>query len=140
MIDLDSTFFVQLVNFLIILTVLNLLLFRPIRGILKKRAEVMAERLRAVEDFTAQAEAKMAGYRQALADARSEAQAVRAALKEEGIAVEANTLAAASEKAAAKLAAARQEIEAQKNAALAALQGQVAAFAKQVAAKVLARG
>ena len=140
MIDLDSTFFVQLVNFLIILTVLNLLLFRPNRGILKKREEVMAERLKAVEDFTSQAEAKLAGYRQALAEARSEAQVVRSTLKEEGLALEASKLAAASEAAASKLSAARQEIEAQKNAALATLQGQVAAFAKQVAAKVLARG
>jgi len=140
MIDLDSTFFVQLVNFLIILTVLNLLLFRPIRGIIRKRAEIMAERLRSVEDFTAQAEAKMAGYRQALDVARSEAQQVRVKLKEEGLSVEAAKLAAASQEAAAKLSAARQEIEAQKNAALASLQGQVAAFARQVAGKVLARG
>ncbi len=140
MIDLDVSFFVQLVNFLIILTVLNLLLFRPIRGIIKKRAEVMAERLKAVEDFTAQAEAKMSGYRQALAESRGEAQNVRLALKEEGLAQEASMLAAAGQAAATKLAAARQEIEAQKSAALAALQGQVAAFAKQVAAKVLVRG
>lgn len=140
MINLDASFVVQLVNFLIILTVLNLILFRPIRGIIKKRAEVMAERLKAIEDFTAQAEAKMTGYRQALAAARGEAQAVRAALKEEGLAQEASVLAAATQRAASQLAAARQEIEAQKSAALAALQGQVAGFAKQVAAKVLARG
>jgi F-type H+-transporting ATPase subunit b len=57
MIDLDWTFFAQLVNFLVILTVLNLILFRPIRGIIKKRAEVMNEKLGSIESFTADAEA-----------------------------------------------------------------------------------
>jgi F-type H+-transporting ATPase subunit b len=59
MIDLDYTFFVQLVNFLVILTVLNLILYRPIRGIIKKRAEVMSEKLGTIEDFASKAEGKL---------------------------------------------------------------------------------
>ena len=74
MTDLDWTFFAQLVNFLIILTVLNLILYRPIRGIIKKRAEVMSEKLSSIEDFAAKAEAKLESYKTALSGALVEAQ------------------------------------------------------------------
>ena len=139
MIDLDYTFFVQLVNFLVILTVLNLILFRPIRGIIKKRAEVMSEKLGAIESFTADAESKLENYKVALTGARVEAQQVRVALKTEGVETEAEVLAKAGAEAAEKVAAARKEIDGQKQAALKALQGKVSGYAKGVADKVLAK-
>ena len=51
MIDLDFSFFVQFVNFIITLLVLNILLFGPIRAVIKKRGELMAEKLGKVEQF-----------------------------------------------------------------------------------------
>ena len=137
MIDLDYTFFVQLVNFMVILTVLNLILYRPIRGIIKKRAEVMSEKLSSIEDFAAKAEAKLESYKTALSGARVEAQQLRVALKTEGVAVESAVLAEAGAEAAEKVAAARKEIDGQKQAALKALRAQVSAYAKEVAGKVL---
>jgi F-type H+-transporting ATPase subunit b len=137
MIDLDYTFFVQLVNFLIILTVLNLILFRPIRGIIKKRAEVMSEKLGSIEDFAAKAEAKLESYKTALSGARVDAQQMRMSLKAEGVAVESSVLAEAGAEAAGKVAAARQEIDGQKQAALKALRAEVATHAKNVVGKVL---
>lgn len=139
MIDLDYTFFVQLVNFLVILTVLNLILFRPIRGIIKKRAEVMSEKLGSIEDFAAKAEAKLEGYKAALSGARVEAQQVRMSLKAEGVTVESSVLAEAGAEAAEKIAAARKEIDGQKQAALKALRSEVATHAKNVAGKVLVK-
>jgi F-type H+-transporting ATPase subunit b len=139
MIDLDWTFFMQLVNFLIILTVLNLILYRPIRGIIKKRAEVMSEKLGTIEDFAAKAEAKLESYKTALSGARVEAQQLRVALKTEGVAVESSVLAEAGAEAAEKVAAARKEIDGQKQAALKALREGVASHAKNVADKVLSK-
>jgi F-type H+-transporting ATPase subunit b len=139
MIDLDYTFFVQLVNFLVILTVLNLILFRPIRGIIKKRAEVMSEKLGSIEAFTAEAESKLENYKASLTGARVEAQQVRVTLKAEGAQVEAEVLTKAGAEAAETVAAARQEINGQKQAALKALQGNVAGYAKSVADKVLSK-
>lgn len=139
MIDLNYTFFVQLVNFLVILTVLNLILFRPIRGIIKKRAEVMSEKLSSIEDFAAKAEASLESYKVALSGARVEAQQLRMTLKAEGAAVESSVLAEAGAEAAEKVAAARKEIDGQKQAALKALRSQVSAYAKNVAGKVLVK-
>jgi len=139
MIDLDYTFFVQLVNFMVILTVLNLILYRPIRGIIKKRAEVMSQKLGTIEDFAAKAEAKLESYKVALSGARVEAQQLRVTLKAEGAAVESTVLAEAGAEAAEKVAAARKEIDGQKQTALKALRGEVAAYAKNVADKVLSK-
>lgn len=139
MIELNYTFFVQLVNFLVILTVLNLILFRPIRGIIKKRAEVMSEKLGSIETFTAEAETKLEGYKASLTGARVEAQQLRVALKAEGAEVEAEVLTTAGAEAAQKVAAARKEIDGQKQAALKALQGNVEGYAKSVADKVLSK-
>jgi F-type H+-transporting ATPase subunit b len=139
MIDLDYTFFVQLVNFMVILTVLNLILYRPIRGIIKKRAEVMSQKLGSIEDFAAKAEAKLESYKVALSGARVEAQQLRVALKAEGVAVESSVLAEAGAEAAEKVAAARKEIDGQKQTALKALRGEVAEYAKNVANKVLSK-
>ena len=139
MIDLDWTFFAQLVNFLIILTVLNLILFRPIRGIIRKRAEVMSDKLGSIEAFTAQAESKLENYKASLTGARVEAQQVRVALKAEGSETEAAVLAKAGAEAAEKVAAARKEIDGQKQAAMKALDGKVTGYAKGVADKVLSK-
>lgn len=139
MIDLDYTFFVQLVNFLVILTVLNLILYRPIRGIIKKRAEVMDEKLKAIDGFAADAEAKLVNYKAALSGAQTEAQDARMTLKAEGAAVEADLLGKASAEAAAKVTAARAEIEKQKEAALKSLRGSVDKYAKDVVGKVLSK-
>ncbi len=139
MIDLDWTFFAQLVNFLIILTVLNLILFRPIRGIIKKRAEVMSEKLGSIEAFTAQAESKLENYKASLSGARVEAQQMRVSLKAEGTEAEAAVLSKAGAEAAEKVAAARKEIDGQKQAALKALRNEVAGYAKSVAEKVLGK-
>ncbi|MDY0275931.1 MAG: ATP synthase F0 subunit B [Desulfomicrobium sp.] len=140
MIDLDYTFFIQLVNFLITLTVLNLILYRPIRGIIKKRAEVMSEKLGSIEEFAAEAEEKLTNYQQALSGARSEAQQLRMSLKEEGMSEETTVLSKAGTEAAEKISVARQEIDSQKQTALTSLHGAVAGYAKEVANKVLAKG
>jgi F-type H+-transporting ATPase subunit b len=127
------------VNFLIILTVLNLILFRPIRGIIKKRAEVMSEKLGSIEDFAAKAEAKLESYKAALTGARVEAQQMRVSLKAEGVAVESSVLAEAGAEAAEKVAAARKEIDGQKQAALKVLRAEISTYAKDVASKVLVK-
>ena len=139
MIDLDYTFFVQLVNFLLILSVLNLVLYRPIRGIIKKRAEVMDEKLRSIDGFAADAEAKLANYATALQGSRAEAQAVRVALRGEAQSAEAGVLSAAANEAAQKISAARKDIDAQKQSALKVLRAEVSGYAKEVAQKVLSR-
>ncbi len=139
MIELNVTFFIQFVNFLITLMVLNLILYRPIRGILKRRAEHLANRLAEVEGFNADAEQKLKSYEEALSAARGEAQSVRSSRQEEGYGEEKTIVDGASKEAASFIGAARQEIASETEAALTTLKGKVDEYAKAATGKILSK-
>ena len=138
MIDLNATFFVQLVNFVLILILLNVILIGPIRKVLKKRAEFVASQMEGIESFTTSADAKLKDYELSLDAARAAATAGRVAMKAEGQAKEKELLEAAGAEAASKLQAARADISAQSAAAKKALEGKVSGLASKAVAKVLA--
>jgi F-type H+-transporting ATPase subunit b len=137
MVTPDKTFFIQLVNFIITLLVLNLLLFRPIREIIKKRAEIMNGRLGDIENFNTEAKSKLANYEKALDEARRTANDVRAEKRAEGLAEEKAFLETAGKEAADSLKAARGEIDAQMREAKDALADEVKKFAQQATDKIL---
>jgi len=139
MIELNITLFIQLVNFLILLALLNVVIYRPIRGIVKQRQAKMSNDLTEVERFNEQAQAKLADYQAALDQARREAGDVRESQKKEAVAEEKDILAAASQEGSQMLNAAREDIEAQSQEARKALNQQVKKYAKLVTDKVLVK-
>ncbi|MFW5489256.1 MAG: ATP synthase F0 subunit B [Desulfovibrio sp.] len=139
MIDLDVTLLIQLVNFLIIWMVLDLLLLKPIRGIIKKRTNHMDQQMNAIEGFTKDASDKLEGYEKSLAAARTEGSAERDKLKDEGSVEEGKLLAAASQEAAGKVAAAKGEIGSQADAAKKALKDGVSKMAERAADRILSQ-
>lgn len=139
MIDLDFSFFIQFVNFIITLLVLNILLFGPIRAVIKKRGELMAEKLGKVEQFTTQADGKLRDYQAALADARKAGVDIRNGLKAEGIKEEQGILSAAGQEAASALKAARADIGAQAQSALGELKKDVEKYAMKATDKILGK-
>lgn len=138
MIDLDITFFIQLVNFLVTLLVLNLVLFRPIRQVIAKRRALMAEQVADIDIFSTDAAAKLADYEKTLAEARKAGTAVRDELKEEGVAKEQNLLSTASAAASGQVEKARGEIAGEVNSARGELTPAVSSMADRAAVKVLA--
>jgi F-type H+-transporting ATPase subunit b len=137
MIDLDITFFIQLVNFLVTLVVLNLILIRPIREVIRRRSETMAARIGSIEQFTRAAEGKMADYSAQLDAARRTGVEARTELREQGFAVEKEVVGTASQEAGAVLKAARAKISADVKASLDALRSQVNALAQRATARIL---
>jgi F-type H+-transporting ATPase subunit b len=137
MIDLNYTFFVQFVNFVITLFVLNFLLVAPIREIIRKRKAVMGGLLGDTEKFAAEAEAKLANYRKALDEARMAGADKRTALKALGTEQEKDILSAAGQQAAETLKAERTAVESEVQAAKSGLEGRIGALADKVVAKVL---
>ena len=138
MIDLNATFFVQLVNFVLILILLNVILIGPIRRVLKKRAEFVASQMEGIESFTQSADTKLADYEKALDAARQEATAGRLAMKAEGVAKEKTLLDAAAADAATTVQEARVQIASQAATAKKALGAGVEGLASKAVAKVLA--
>lgn len=135
----DQTFFIQLGNFIVTLLVLNLLLFKPIREIIKKRSELMAGRMSEIEKFGSEADSKIKDYEATLDSARKEGADIRTALKDEGEAEEQKLMQEAGRDAAAEMKAARREIAAKVDDAKGALQKDVAVFAEEATKKILGR-
>ncbi|ABB37791.1 H+transporting two-sector ATPase B/B' subunit [Oleidesulfovibrio alaskensis G20] len=137
MINLDFTLLIQLVNFLVTLLVLNALLIRPIREIIKQRADKMSGLVGDTEGFLDAANQKLSNYETALSEARRNASAVRDAQKEQGLAREQELVTAASEEAQAILQASRKQVAKDVQEAMETLKGQVGALAEKATAKVL---
>lgn len=137
MINLDITMVVQFINFVITLVVLNILLVKPIREIIKKRAGVMADLVSDTERFTQSAEEKLKNYEAALDEARKAGTAERLRYKDEGQAQEKEIVSAASAQAHEALTAARSEIDSQSRTAMDSLKGQVDSLADKAVAKIL---
>ncbi|RQD57596.1 MAG: hypothetical protein D5R98_09180 [Desulfonatronovibrio sp. MSAO_Bac4] len=139
MIELNVTFFIQLVNFLLVLLLLNLILYKPIRGMLKKRAELMSQQVSKIENFTETAEDKMASYEQDLDKARIKAQEIRTGLKEEGYENEKVIIQDANNEAGSMVKTARDKITKDKDAALSSLMKEVEKFASKATDKILSK-
>ena len=139
MIELNITLIIQLVNFLILLALLNVLIYKPIRGIVKERQARMSSDLSDIEDFNQQARSKLEEYQAALDRARKEGAEIRESEKKEAVSEEKDILAAAGEEGASVLNAARKDIEAQSQEARKALSQQVKKYAKLVSDKVLVK-
>ncbi|MGE4298237.1 MAG: hypothetical protein AB7E47_09440 [Desulfovibrionaceae bacterium] len=137
MIDLDITALIQLVNFIVTLVVLNLLLVKPIRGVIRKRAEQMAGLAKEADGFASSAEEKVKKYEAALDDARAKAAVEREALKAAGLEKEKDILGAANAAAATTLGAAREDVVKQVKSAKESLMGQVVPLAEKAAGKLL---
>ena len=139
MIELNITFFIQLVNFFIVLLLLNLILYKPIRGMLRRRAEIMHQKVEDIESFNTSAEEKLRSYEQELEQARLKAQEIRQVKKGEGFEEEKQIVQSASQEAMGILQSAREKAKSEKESALAALKKQVDKFAGLAAEKILGK-
>ncbi|WP_288312205.1 F0F1 ATP synthase subunit B [uncultured Selenomonas sp.] len=76
MIDLNATFFAQILNFLILVAILRALCYKPIVRMIKAREDKIAESLAKADSDVAEAESLKKDYQAQLAEAREKAQAI----------------------------------------------------------------
>lgn len=72
-IGLDYTLWIQIVNFLFLIFILNFLLYKPVMGILEKRKEEIEGSEREIRDLNLSIEQKEARYEEKLRLAKNEA-------------------------------------------------------------------
>jgi len=137
MLDLNITMLFQLVNFLISLYVLNILLIKPIRGILAERRNKMDDIQGRTDAFNSEAEMRMSNYQAALQSARQDATKMRDEAKESAGLKQQQIVQDAAQSAQKILIETQNAIKEQAAVATAELQKQVKALAKQVVSKVL---
>ncbi|MBM4272038.1 MAG: ATP synthase F0 subunit B [Deltaproteobacteria bacterium] len=73
MISLDYTLFLQMVNFLALIFILNLLLYKPILGIIDKRKKQLQDTEEGIRQLQQSVEERMAAYEEKLRLAKLEA-------------------------------------------------------------------
>lgn len=76
MIDLNATFFAQILNFLILVAILRALCYKPVVRMVKAREDKIAESLAKADSDVAEAESLKKDYQAQLAEAREKAQAI----------------------------------------------------------------
>lgn len=127
------------VAFLVMFVLLWKFAFPPITNMLEKRAESIRESLEKAEDTKVEAERLLEEYKQQMAEARAEASTLVEQGRKVAESMKAEVVAKANEEATGLLAKARETIEAEKRAAVADLQAQVAELSVEVAGKLIGK-
>ena len=139
MINLDLAFVIQLINFLVLILVLNVFLFKPIRKVLAERqGEISAAKARA-EGVDRDVQEKMAQYEGRLREVKSQATDERTTLIKDAQAEEAALLDKARKEAADTLATIKNKVAGEAADAKALLQEQAKALSVEICEKVLGR-
>ena len=125
------------INFVILVLLLRLLLYKPVKQMLEGRKQRIADGLDAATRASAEAAEQRARFERELEEARSEAQAEAARLAQQAEHVRHEVLEAAEQEAAEIKARARDEIEQERRQAAAELQQQTAELALAISRKVV---
>jgi F-type H+-transporting ATPase subunit b len=135
----DYTLFIQIANFLLLLLLLNAILYRPIRGIIKRRREEMDTFQNLIQGF----ESKFTGYtkriQEGTVEARKEGVKEKESLKKNGMEEEKQMLREAASQASGRMGEARKEMEERVKGVRLSLEKEIALFSKDLAEKVLGR-
>ena len=84
MLNIDGTLILQIANFLVLLVVMNVILYKPIRGILAKRDEEMASRQKMIDDYQGRVEDNEEAIESGMVLARKEGYHEKESLKAQG--------------------------------------------------------
>ncbi len=139
MIDIDWTLFVQIANFLLLVFLLNMVLFRPIRATLKERRNIISGMQSDISSLTETEQGVRQDIQSELLAARKSGINKRDMIKQEGSAVEAGMMEQAKAEVDAEMARMTAKIKADVAAARDALKPQAESFALDLATKILGR-
>jgi F-type H+-transporting ATPase subunit b len=139
MLNIDGTIFIQIVNFLVLLFVMNIILYKPIRGILAKRDEEMDSRRSSVEKYRNKAEKDQKGIEEGLIAARKDGFLEKESFKAQGIEEEKGILQEAGGSVEKKLDAAKKDLDSKLVDVRKTLEGDMQVFSNELAEKILGR-
>ncbi len=139
MIDIDWTLYANLINFLLLVFLLNMVLFRPIRNALKERQAKMLAQEVDINLLTDQGQSLEDEIKEKLAAARRDGAGARETLKQEGAQTEASLLEEVKKQVEVEWATVEKKIKADMAKARASLETQAQSFANLLATKILGR-
>lgn len=139
MINIDIVFLFQTVNFLLLLFLLNILLYKPIRKVMADRDAEMAASRENTASVDREVQEKMLRYEQKLRDIKATASEERHRLIGEARSEEARIIGAARDEASQSMAALQSEIQKEAAEAETFLRVQADSLSRVISEKVLGR-
>lgn len=135
----DISLVYQMINFLVLLFVLNLVLYKPIRKVLLERKAKIEGMQAGAEKAATDMVAGEDAYKNGLRQARSEGLKKKEAFVEEASQAEKEIIDRINKKAQANLAEIKKQVADETEQARKALEGEVEAYAKAIGEKILGR-
>ncbi|MDR2181630.1 MAG: F0F1 ATP synthase subunit B [Treponema sp.] len=139
MLDFSVTFFITIINILVLYVLLRKILFKPVSKFMADRSKKIADTIDQAEKDKREAKLLLEQYQKQLAGAEAEAEEIirtaRAAGEEEAERIRAEAVSCAERSAAA----ARSKTEAERAAALALFRAEAAALVTAAAGRLLKR-
>ena len=129
----------QMINFLILLFVLNTVLYRPIRNVILERKAKIDDLENGAEKASADLTAQEDAYKDGLKEARGEGLKEKEVFIEEASAQEREIIDQINKKAQANLAQIKDQVAQETEAARKSLEAEVNTFAKAIGQKILGR-
>ena len=139
MVSVDISVFIQIVNFLFLIWILNVVLYRPIRGVLRQRKDKIDGLEARIETCASDAQEKDEAYSTGLKNARAKGLGEKQTRVESASEEERRIIAEINDKAQADLAEVREKIKKEADAARETLMQDVDAFATAIGQKILGR-
>jgi F-type H+-transporting ATPase subunit b len=127
----------QMINFLLLLVILRIFLYKPIVRMLDRRREKIKSDLEEAETARSQAESAKQQYEKELEDAREERRSILAQAREQGEKTRQEILEAARGEAQQLVAKTEEEMEALRKQTLASAQEEIVDLALAAASKVI---
>jgi len=139
MVSLDYTTLVQIVNFVLLMFILNTLLYKPIMGVIEQRKEQMEKSDGEVKRLRQEVEQKLAEYEEKVRLAKLEAMEQRNALVKEGADLAKSTIEAVRSEIPMLMEQFNAKMGREVDAARAILHSQSRKISLEIAEKVLGR-
>jgi F-type H+-transporting ATPase subunit b len=139
MVSVDGSLFIQIVNFLVLIGILNVILYKPIRNVLLQRKEKISGLEGDIDQFQKEAQEKADAFSSGIKDARVKGLKEKDALIQTAADEEKKIIAKINEKAAAELSSVREKITNDAENARKTLLKDVDVFAGEITQKILGR-
>ena len=139
MIRVDGSLFIQIINFIFLIWILNIILYKPIRKVLLQRKEKISSLERSIQTFLRDAKEKDELLFSGIKAAREMGVKKKESLLNAAAEDEKKIIQAIHKKAQAEILAFREKIGKDAENARIALQAEIDAFAKVIGEKILGR-
>jgi F-type H+-transporting ATPase subunit b len=139
MIKIDGSLFIQIANFLFLIWIMNVILYKPIRNVLIKRREKVGGLEQNIVAAQVDAKDKEKAFFEGIKEARSRGMKQKETLIQEATQEEKKIVEEINRKAQANMAEVREKISKEAQVVRASLQKEIDSFARAIGEKILGR-